>query len=287
MKKLLFAFVLLLLPVPLRADAFDRYTNPILARVPGASGVQELKRVTADQLTEHDHTLSDVSAALLVVRTNEGRWSKLLLQAGRRKISAEESLPILLIDRFVTYREGEERGIQAVGRDVNLFDGFRFSLDIGQVVPDRVAADIRFVAKDGRPYVEPLGKAQFFLLTQPLADAKPKKDAKLVVGETFEVSYFNGTYKLYDDGRRSGTLKLTVADDGEVRGAYYSDKDGTQYEVSGKVGMPKYSIQFTIKFPRVEQTFQGWLFTGDARALAGSSRLQARETGFYGVRVEE
>jgi hypothetical protein len=80
---------------------------------------------------------------------------------------------------------------------------------------------------------------------------------------------------------------LKVDDDGSVSGAYYSDRDGQKYELHGHVGTPPHSIQFTVKLPRVEQTFQGWLFTGDAKAITGSSRMADREAGFYALRVED
>jgi hypothetical protein len=149
-----------------------------------------------------------------------------------------------------------------------------------------VTADVRFVAVDGKVALEPLGKAEMFIVTRPLPGAKPKKSPKVVIGAAFEPRYFNGTYKLYDDGRRSGTLHLKVAADGEVTGAYYSDKDGQKYEVEGKVGRPNHMIQFRVTFPRSMQHFQGWMFTGDGRAITGTSRLQERETGFYALRQE-
>jgi hypothetical protein len=194
---------------------------------------------------------------------------------------------MLLIDRYVTYREGEERAVAASGTNVSLYPGFRLSLDLGQVVPEDLGGDLRFVVEDGKVYTQPLGKAKLYLVTKALPDVAPKKPEKLVVGAKFEPRYFNGTFQLYDDGRRSGRLTLQVDDDGAVRGAYYSDKDGQKYEVRGKLGTPKHSIQFTVQFPRSEQTFQGWLFTGDGKALAGSSRLAEHEAGFYAVRVEE
>ncbi len=120
-----------------------------------------------------------------------------------------------------------------------------------------------------------------------MPDLAPKKSARLVVGETFDIRYFNGTYKLFDDGRRSGTLTLKVDDQGVVEGAFYSDRDGRKFEVKGRVGMPAHAIQFTIKFPRSEQEYRGMLFTGDGRALAGTSRLQDREAAFYATRIEE
>jgi hypothetical protein len=283
----LVAVVLLALPRPARADAFDRYLNPILGKVPTAEGVQEVKQLTPALLADHEGVLGDTAGVFLVVTTNEGRRSKLLVQPARQKLDAEHRVPILLIDRFVTYKEGTEQTVLASGQNVSLFPGFRFSLDLGQVVPEALGGDLRFIADGDKVHTEPVGKAKMYLLTKPLPEAAPKKAPKLVVGETFEPRYYNGTYRLYDDGRRSGKLVLKVENGGEISGSFYSDKDGEKYEVNGKVGMPINTVQFTIKFPRVEETFQGWMFTGDARALTGYSRLVDHEQGFYAVRLEE
>jgi hypothetical protein len=269
------------------ADSFDHYTNPILGKIDKAKEAQAVKRVTAEQMVEHARALPSITGCFLVVRTGDGRMAKLLVQPGRQRIDDKRTVPILMIDRFVTYREGEERAIQVQGQNIRLFENFRFSLDIGQVVPDTVPADLRFVTDGDKVYVEPVGKAELYLVTKHLPGVTPKKPAKLEVGSTFEARYFNGKYKLYDDGRRSGILQLKVAENGDVEGHYYSDKDGQKYEVSGKVGSPLYSIQFRITFPRTIQYFQGFLFTGDGKAITGSSKLQERETGFYAVRVED
>ena len=278
----------LLLVGPARAvDVFDYYTNPVLARAVEAKETKEVKQLTTSLIVENDRILPQTTAAFLVVKTNQGRYAKVLVQVARQKIDAERTIPMLLIDRFVTYKEGEERAVQASGQGVSLFPGFRFSLDIGQVVPEELGGDLRFVVEKDKIYTQPLGQARLYLLTQALPDVVPKKGPKLVVGEKFDMRYFNGTYKLYDDGRRSGKLVLKVDDDGEVSGSYYSDKDGSKYPLSGKVGNPQHSIQFTVKFPRSEQTFQGFLFTGDGQVLAGTSRLAEREAGFYARRIEE
>jgi hypothetical protein len=270
-----------------RADAFDNYTNPVLAKVPAAAGVQDLKQLTPALIAEHDRVLPRIPAAFLVVKTNDGRWSKLLVQSARQKIDDKRSLPILLLERFVTYKEGDERAVVASSKNVYLFANFRLNLDLGQIVPEEAGGDLRFVADGDKIYLEPLGKAKLYLLTKPLPDATPKKGARLVVGETFEARYFNGTYKLHDDGRRSGTLTLKVEDGGELSGAYYSDKDGVKYEVKGHVNIPLYTFEFVVKFPRSEQVFRGWMFTGDGKALVGASKLVDRETGFYALRVED
>ncbi len=223
-----------------------------------------------------------------MVKTNDNRFAKLLIRPAAHKISEDEKTPILFIERFVTFREGEERTIVTSGHDVRLFPGFDFSLDIGQAVPAKLGGDIRYVVADGKSWLEPVGKAELYLVTTHFPEANPKKGAKVVVGEKFDPAYFAGTYKLYADGRRSGKLQLKLSENGkDVEGWYYSDKDGAKYEVAGTLGNPKHQVEFTVQFPRTIETFRGMLFTGDARAITGSSRLQDRETGFYAVRIEE
>lgn len=278
--------IIFISPAHLWADVFDSYTNPVLRHVQDAPGVKEIAQLTTELMTDHDRVLANLPGTLLVVRTNEGRYSKLLTQPARQKVG-DRKVPIFLIERFVTFREGQERAVQASGQNVVLFPGFVYQLDLGQVVPADLGGDLRFVVAGDKSYVEPVGKAKLYLITKPLPAAQGTKPTRLVISDKFEPSYFNGTYKLHDDGRRSGNLILKVAVDGEVTGAYYSDKDGQKYEVRGKVGVPRHSIQFTISLPRVEQQFQGWMFTGDGKAIAGVARMQERETGFYALRSEE
>jgi hypothetical protein len=278
---------LVTLPGLLRADPFDLYDNRVLGKVPDAAGVSAVKELTPSVLSDHDRVLPGITGSLLAVRTNDGRWSKLLVQPARQKIADGKSVPILLVDRFVTYKEGTDEAVQASGRNLYLFAGFRLNLDVGQVVPEEAGGDLRLVADGNKVHVEALGKAKLYLLTQPLQDAQPKKTGKLVVGEKFLPVYFNGTYRLYDDGRRSGRLTLKVEEGGDVTGEYVSDRDGEKYEVRGRIGQQPHGVQFTVKFPRVEQQFQGWLFTGDGKVLTGSSRMLEREAGFYAVRLED
>ena len=270
-----------------RADAFDNYTNPLLNKVMASDAAKEMKRVSPDDLLDNDRVLPGVDGAVLIVKTNQGRNAKLVARPARQKTDMTHSVATLLIDRYVTYKEGEERTVAAAGKTLVLFPGFRVSFDMGQVVPEALGGDLRFVADGDKSYVEPVGKAKLYLLLKSLPEATPKKPEKLVVGEKFEPRYFNGKYKLYDDGRRSGELVLKVGDDGSVSGAYYSDKDGSKYDVHGKIGTPDYSIQFTVQFPRAEESFQGYLFTGDGKHLAGSSRMNDRDAGFFATRVEE
>jgi len=274
-------------PCCARADSFDNYLNAHLSKIAETKSAERIAHLTPDLMIEHTRVLPGVNGTFVVVKTNEGRWAKLLVQPARHKIDADKSVPIALIERFVTFREGEERAVLAKGDNVRLFHDFRFLLDIGQVVPAELGGDLRFVVDRERTYLEPVGKAELYLVTKHLPEANPKKGAKLVVGEKFEPGYFNGAYKLFDDGRRSGTLRLTVGDKNTVTGHFYSDKDGAKYEVEGKIGSPNHNINFTIFYPRTLQQYAGCMFTGDGKAIAGISRLQERETGFYAIRIDE
>jgi hypothetical protein len=287
MRRLLSIALLVLAPSAARADAFDWYTNDILVKVPKAVGVEKVKELTPDLLVEHNRVLPNIKAAFLVVKTNEGRFCKLLVRPARQKIGQNTDIPIMFIDRFVTYKEAEERTVVAEGKDIRLFPDFLFNLDIGQVVPAAVGGDIRLIVGEKSNALEPVGKAEIYLLTKPIAEATPKKSEKVIVGPTFETKYFNGSFKLYDDGRRSGKLVLTVDKDGDVLGWYYSDKDGAKYEVTGKAGEPHHAIKFKVQLPRTPEEFQGWMFTGDGRVICGFSRLQDRDAGFYAVRMDE
>jgi hypothetical protein len=231
---------------------------------------------------------------MIVVQTNESRLAKVLVQAARKRLNDEKKtqVDILLIDRYATYKAGTEKAVVVQGQNVYLFDGFQFSLDLGQVVPASLSPDLRFTAKDkddkSEVFLEPVGNAKMWLLTKPLPEAAPpKKGEKFVIGDVFEPKFFGGKFKLYDDGRRSGMLDLEVDEEGNVAGHYFSDKDGERYKVSGKVLMPKHTIQFAVKFPRTEQVFRGWMFTGTGLAITGWSKLQDREAGFYATRIEE
>jgi hypothetical protein len=269
-----------------RADVFDYYINPVLSRLADGKNVKELKQLTPGTIVEHDRVLPRCTSAFLIVRTNGGRWAKLLVQAAKQKVPGDKAVPILYIERFVTYKEGEEQTTLASGKNQSLFDGFRFSLDQGQIVPAALGGDLRFVVDGDKVSTEPVGKAKLYLVTRHDPAVMPARAGKFVAGEKFEPRWFNGTFKLYDDGRRSGKLVLKVANDGGVTGAYYSDKDGQKYDVTGKIGEPQHAITFEVKLPRTEQTFKGMLFTGNGKAIAGTSKLAGRESAFYAVRQE-
>jgi hypothetical protein len=273
-----------------RGEQFDYYTYPVLTKAVAGGAAKEVPELTSDQISDLTGVLPDSPSAFLVVVTNEKRYARLLVQPARQKVGADKQAPLLLVDKFTTFSGKSERAVQAAGQALHLYPGLRLNLDIGQVVPEAVPADLVCVASDKKPNtftVKPAGAAKLYTVPAPIPGVVPKKAPKLVVGETFETRFMAGKYKLYDDGRRSGVLKLEVKEDGEIAGVFTSDKEGREYEVQGKAGTPRHAITFTLKFPATTQTFTGFMFTGDGRVIAGTSKMQDREAAFYAERVED
>jgi hypothetical protein len=284
------ALALLMAAAVGRADQFDYYTHPVLSKAASDGALKEVKELTADQVADVAGALPDSPSAVLVVATNDKRFAKLLVQTARQKIAGDKTAPLLLIDKYTTFKGTSDRAVQASGHDLHLYPGLRLSLDIGQVVPESVGGDLTVVAdaKDPNGFtVKPVGEAKLYVLAKPIPGVVPKKAPKLVVGEAFETRFFAGRYKLHDDGRRTGVLKLEVNDAGEITGTFTSDKDGREYEVQGKAGTPRHAVSFAIKFPATTQTFTGYMFTGDGKAIAGTTKMLEREAGFYAERIED
>ena len=91
------------------ADPFDLYINPVLAKMVDSPNVQEVKQLTSDQVADNDRVLPGLNTAFLIVKTNEGRYARLLVQVARQKVADDKFLPMLLVERYVTYKEGEEQ----------------------------------------------------------------------------------------------------------------------------------------------------------------------------------
>lgn len=280
---LLIAFV----PPAASADTFDRYTNSILAQVAGAKGVIEVKKLTPELATQHGGKLvADNGGVLLVVKTNGGFYSKMLVQFARQKAGGK-TVPVVLLERVTTYRLGQERAILASAPLVHLYRDFVFQLDLAQVVPSDLGGDLRYFMSGDEGALETIGAAQMFVVTQPIPGTESKKPVRPIMGEAFEPEHLAGTYRLVDDGRRTARLTLKLNPDGSLAGDYTSEKTGQKYEVTGKLSAEKHHFEFSVKFPQSVQTFQAWAFTKDAGALCGYTKLQEREFGFYAVRVTE
>src|SRR5262245_36969874 len=77
----------LLIAAAVRADAYDHYINPVLARVP--DGHKELAELSADAIFDNSEVLPGVKGALVVVSTNDDHWAKLLVTVAGQKFQPD------------------------------------------------------------------------------------------------------------------------------------------------------------------------------------------------------
>ncbi len=270
-----------------RADLFDDITNTDIPRIIATNAVQPVTEVSANHLASVSNLIPQSNSAILLMWTKDGRYAKLQVQAGLQKINSIKH-PVLFIEKFATFKEGEERTTLAKGGPIHLYAGLQFNADLGQVVTPTIGGDLEMTPAEvlSRMTLRPVAPAKLYLLKRKPNMEMTKAD-KPEFAEPFEPRHFNGKYKLFDDGRRSGNLTLNIDEPtGDVTGLFYSDKDGQKYDVKGKVGAVRHQINFTIKFPQSAGEYSGFMFTGDGKALAGTSKLRDRDTAFYAVRAE-
>lgn len=277
--------MLLLNSSVIHADTFDRYTNPILSQAAESPLVKPIAKLLPAMVAQHNDLFQETGGVLLIIKTNQGTNAKVLAQFARQR-SGDKQVPMVLLERATCYKPGQERALQATAPLIHLYDGFQFQFDLGQVVPSAIGGDIRFVDSPEGGTLEAVGNAKLYLVTKHLPGTEAKKPAgRTVLGEAFDPAAINGTFQLFDDGRRTATLELKVEAEGVLSGGYTSEQSGRKYEVTGKITPTmKHQIVFTVKFPNSTQEFTGYVFTKDARALAGVTRLQGQEFGFYAVR---
>jgi len=278
-------FVVVLAYTTVRADTFDRYTNPVLAQAADSPLVQAIPKLTPTLVAAHNDLFQETGGVLLIVKTNGGNNAKLLAQFARQK-TGDTSVPIALLERATSYKAGTDRAIQATAPLVHLYNGFLFNLDLGQVVASEVGGDLRYVDTPTGGYLEPVKGAKLYLVTKHLPGTGAKRPVgRSVLGEAFDPAAINGTYTLHDDGRRTAVLELKVDAEGNLTGGYTSEQTGRRYEVAGKITpTAKHQLVFQVKFPNTAQEFTGYIFTKDATAICGSTRLQGQEFGFYALR---
>src|SRR5262245_52924293 len=101
-----------------RADQFEYYTNPILSKAATDGSLKEIKELTSEQVSDAAGALPDSPSAFLVVATNDKRFARLLVQPARQKLGADKLLPLLLVDKYTTFKGTSDRAVQATGQDV-------------------------------------------------------------------------------------------------------------------------------------------------------------------------
>ena len=220
--------------------------------------------------------------------TDGGNLARMLVSVALRKApgGGGEPVPVLVLERFDTFEAGRMANRLARGRDLILFDGFRFDLDAGQVVPEGQGGDLQFQAADARNgSLVALGTTRLYALDRlppapaATASAAPSPGRTVVPGD------FAGRYRLFANGLWSGVLELKVGAEGEVSGEFRSDLDGTAYPVTGQVAADvPHKVVFRVTLPRVRQDFEGLLWAEGKGAMAGTMTMLDHSYGFFALR---
>jgi len=264
-------------PLLCAGDVFDRHTSKWLRKgIAEQEPLASLALKDAGRLT----TLSaDISSPCIVIQSNDGNITKALVAWGYRR-SDDGLIPVLLIERFVTYRSNRGDAAAAAGENVMLFPGFRFNFDIGQVVPAEQGGDVRF---NPQGELHPIGSAKLYTLNgSQLPPSQKKPDTGKHDG--VHSADFAGTWNISVDGRWDGELELTADDNRTLRGQYTSAKSKSTYRVTGRIAALPHHVKLVIHLDNAQQSIDAFLFTREKSVMAGYSTLAGRQFGFLGRR---
>jgi hypothetical protein len=265
------------------ADVFERHDAKLVKRLAEeGEGVKQLAMKDAAKLKS---LAPNINSPCLIVRTDEGGFSKLLAAWGLKKKQkeGEKPTPVLLIERYVTYRGDRLDLTSATGRDIMLFPGFGFDLDIGQVVPEDQGADI-ILSLEGDLVVA--DKARLVALNGsqlPAAEKSAKHDPNDHDGVLPQD--FSGTWKLNADGRWLGEMELKVNDGGRATGSFTSDDSKNAYDITGQTGSTPHNLKLEVFLANTQLSIDGYLWTKDKSMMAGTVTMTGRKFGFVATRA--
>jgi hypothetical protein len=284
MRRLLTTCVVLFgLPaVSFGADVFERHTAALVKKLANeGSATAELAMADAAKLKS---LAANIGSPCVVLKTDAGNYTKALVSWGLKKgKGTDKPMPLLLIERYVTYR-GERLDLtSAIGKDVMLFPGFGFDFDIGQVVPAGQGADIEFTAE---ATLICAAEAKLVVLNGsqlPPVEKTAKHDPNGHEGVIAQD--FTGTWKLNADGRWLGELELKVNESGRATGSFTSDESKNAYELSGQMGSTPHNLKLEIFLANTQLSVDGYLWTKDKSQMAGTVTMTGRKFGFVAARV--
>lgn len=263
-------------------DIFDQHSIAELKK--SASGTPPLTEVSSAITSKWKSLSTKVSSPCLIVQTNDGHWTKALVAWGQRKVKGrEQPLPVLVLERFVTYRSDRDGVANASGKEVMVFAGMSFSFDIGQVVPTGGGADIELTDAG---ILKPIGDAKLFAMNGSQlateAGAKPNpNDHEGVLPRDFA-----GTWKVTIDGRWTGLLEITVDENRTILGKFISAESQSRYELFGKVSNVPHQAKFEVELANAQLSIDAFLWTTDKSTMAGTAVLSTRKFGFVATRQE-
>ncbi|MHC4877702.1 MAG: hypothetical protein ACYTGL_14495 [Planctomycetota bacterium] len=275
--------VILLAAVPATAwaDAFDNHTAYWLRQ--GTKDATALDVMTMRDALRLRPISKRMSSPCIVVRTDEDNWAKAIVTWGFRK-GKENRIPVVVIERFVTYRGDRENLTSAKGENVMLFPGFGFNFDIGQVVPVGIGQGEDVVSVEEGSLKPAAGSKLHGLdgpATPPRDDQKyPDPDEHAGVLPTD----FAGQWKVHIDGRWAGRWELDV-EDRRIFGRFISEDTQSVYEIAGKILALPHNAKLNIELANAAQSVDAFLWTKDKAAMAGTVVMADRRIGFYALRI--
>lgn len=266
--------------VAFAADIFDRHTLTEL-RV-GIDKLPAVQQMSLSDVARIKPLAANLSSPCIIVKTNDGNLAKALVVWGLRK-GAEQPTPVVVLERYVTFRLDRPDLTTAAGKDVMLFPGFGFNFDIGQVVPVNQGADVEFTAEGA---LKPVGDAILVPLTESLlAPATPQSKHDLLANESVVPQDYAGTWKVDADGRWKGEWELTVDAADRVDGIFISDELQNRYEMVGQIGSSPHNLKLNITLANTQMQVDAFLWTKDKSTMAGTITLVGRKFGFVAQRV--
>ncbi len=262
------------------ADVFERHRSEALRKV--VETAPELDSLSLEQAIMLKSLSPTITSPCVVVRTNDGNLAKAQLAWGFRKGPGGEAIPVLLIERYVTYRSDREDVAAAAGQDIMLFAGFALNLDIGQIVPEGQGGDITLTPKS---ILKPLDSARLYgldgsQLAEEVDDpAGDPRDHEGVLPRDFA-----GKWTVSVDGRWRGEWDLKVVDRGRIQGKYVSEDSRSSYDLTGRIAALPHNLKLDLHLDNATQSFDAFLWTKDKSTMAGTTILSGRKFGFHAVR---
>lgn len=279
----LLAAAVVTLPISAQgADVFERQTAAQVKQfIEKGEAVSKISLEASAKLKPLSAT---VSSPCLLIKTDEGNFAKALVSWGVRKGQGKLT-PVLLIERYATYRQDRLDLTAANGKDIMLFPGFGFNFDIGQVVPKGQGADIEFTEDS---VLESFGDAKIVTLTgsqlpapDPTRKHDPAANAEVVPQD------FTATWKVNADGRWLGEWRLKVNDGGHATGTFVSDESRNSYDLSGQIGGTAHNLKLDVFLANTQMAVEAYLWTKDKSMMAGTVTLSGRKFGFVATRVAD
>ena len=79
-------------------EPFDLLGRSELARL--SASVEAVESLDGKKMSQADGRLLGSPGTLLIVKTQQGRWARVLVSQARQKLEGDKSLPIVFVDRL-------------------------------------------------------------------------------------------------------------------------------------------------------------------------------------------